>query len=50
MLIYVNDHLNYTGKNIPSLAYINENINFKVVTKNAEGDLCTNNIFKFCSQ
>ena len=44
------DHLNSTAENIPSLTYVNENINFKVVTKNAEGDLCTKGGSKVIAQ
>ena len=38
------------AENIPSLAYININVNFTIVTKNAQGDRCSKGGSKVIAQ
>ena len=44
------DPLTSMAENIPSLAYVNINVNFTIVTKNAQGDRCSKGGNKVISQ
>ena len=44
------DPLTSMAENIPSLAYININVNFTIVTKNAQGDRCSKGGSKVIAQ
>ena len=44
------DPLTSMAENIPSLAYVNINVNFTIVTKNAQGDRCSKGGSKVISQ
>ena len=44
------DPLTSMAENIPSLAYININVNFTIVTKNGQGDRCSKGGSKVISQ
>ena len=38
------------AENIPSLAYVNNNVNFTIVTKNAQGNRCSKGDSKVIAQ
>ena len=42
--------LTFMAENIPSLAYVNNNVNFTIVTKNAQGDRCSKGGSKVIAQ
>ena len=44
------DPLTSMTENIPSLAYVNNNVNFTIVTKNAQGDRCSKGGSKVIAQ
>ena len=44
------DPLTSMAENIPSLAYVNNNVNFTIVTKNAQGDCCSKGGSKVIAQ
>ena len=44
------DPLTSMAENIPSLAYVNNNVNFTIVTKNTQGDRCSKGGSKVISQ
>ena len=44
------DPLTSMAENIPSIAYVNNNVNFTIITKNAQGDRCSKGGCKVISQ